>query len=496
MAESPSRPPSIPDLELYRTLAEESLGLMCIHDLDGVLQWVNRAAADSLGFEVEFGVGRNLRDFLSVSARPLFDQYLARIRASRADSGLMRLLAREGRERIWFYRNVLSPDGLRVLGHGLDVTERAAAEQELRESNERFRSLFEEAPIAYVEIDPSGAIRRVNRAAAEILGEPGLTGRILWQLVAPAERAVAAAEFREALGGSTQSYRALHRFEPASGVSRSLEMHLNLIPDRRRRIAGARCALLDMTQRLHAEEQVRLINAELEARVAERTAELLRSTADLRQFAYVVSHDLQTPLRQLRSLLDGIAAGLPGDAATGELVNRGRAGVERMSRLTARLLEYGLAVNAPARAARNVGLAGVIAESLANLETDIRESGARVEIGTMPSVTADPASLAQVFQNLIGNAIKYRRGEPSRIRIEAARRESEWLISVADNGMGIAPTDLETVFLPFSRLHGTEYPGAGVGLAICQRVIERNGGRIWVESKAGEGSVFCFTLPA
>lgn len=478
------------DCAPYKDLAENSLGLMCVHDLDGILLWVNRAVADALGYPVEAGVGRNLAVFLPPELRAQFPAYLDRMRRNTSDTGVLRLRAADGSERIWSYRNVLvnSEDGPRVLGHALDITQRVRAERTLKENKERFRALFQDAPVAYLEIEEGGAIRRVNRAACELLGcaSSELVGRSVWELMEPADRARAAATFRHLLGLATANVSDVFFVETAGGNRLSIEVHLSAVLDREGAFAWASCAMLDLTERLRAEAQVRQMNAELEARVAERTAELQRSNEELEQFAYIISHDLQAPLRHLRSLLTG---------APQNRLNETIATISRMENLISRLLEYSVAANAPLRPARSVSVSQVVQEGLANLETAVRQCNAKIEVGDMPTLVVDPTTLVQVFQNIISNALKYRGTDAPVIRISAEEDGDKWVFSVQDNGPGIPPKFRDHVFHAFRRLHGPEHPGAGVGLAICKKVIERNGGKIWVDSEEGRGCAFRFTLP-
>lgn len=477
------------DGRLYQDLAENSLGLMCAHDLTGTLLWVNRAVSEALGYPLAVAVGRNLGSFLPPRMQARFPEYLERIRSNGVDSGLLRLVASDRSERIWSYRNVLveTAEGPRVLGHAVDITDRVQAERELKASKERLQALFDDAPIAYLEIDRHDRIRQVNRAACELLGctDSELTGRVIWEFMHSTQRECGT-------GASSLLSRIAPRtgegftLQGAGGRELSVDVRVNAILDRDGEVVGARCAMLDITERLRAEEQVRLLNLELEARVAERTAELLRSNAELQQFAYVVSHDLQSPLRQLRSVLIG---------SEHDRIERGLTITERMSTLVSRLLEYSILAQSPLRPAKCVNVRDVVQESIANLQAAIADCRARVEIGDLPVVIADPTTLVQVFQNLIGNALKYARSDALIIRVSAVEECEYWVFSVEDNGPGIPSNQREAIFRPFHRLHGPECPGAGVGLAICKKVVERNGGRIWIESEPARGATFRFTLP-
>jgi len=170
-------------------------------------------------------------------------------------------------------------------------------------------------------------------------------------------------------------------------------------------------------------------------------------------------------------------------------------GATRMSALIGDLLSYSRVINADEIPMAPVAAREVVSWALENLQLAIRESGAVVEIGDLPTVTGERINLTQVFQNLIGNAIKYRGLSAPLVKIDARADGQNWVFSIADNGIGIAPAYHETIFGLFKRLHAEDYAGTGIGLAVCKRIIERHRGRIWVESAPGEGSTFRFTLP-
>jgi PAS domain S-box-containing protein len=487
---------------LYQHLVEHSLGLMCTHDLDGVLLSVNPAAAESLGYRAGQGVGRNIREFLAPEVHPRFDEYLERIRRNSGDSGYMKLRSRAGAERIWFYRNLKYQEQGRpaiVIGHALDVTDRIGAEKALRESEDRFRSLFENAPIAYHEMDRDGILRRVNRMECEILGwgPEEMIGRNVADFVVPDERGKCCAEIAAEGLAPAESRRFVQRFVCKNGMVRTLQVHENAICSSSGAVAGIRWALLDITERLASEEYVRKLNADLEERVASRTSEYLRSNDELRQFAYIVSHDLQAPLRQVGSIIRLLAGRYEDalDKSAKAWVEHASSRVEHMSALIDDLLCYSLIVNAGAPPLQTVDTSAALAGSMLNLRLSLEESGAQVTEGNLPTVLGDSLGMVQVFQNLLSNAIKYCGGGAPEIHVGAEQLPDEWVFSVRDNGIGIAPQDRERIFAVFKRLHGNEYPGTGIGLAICQKIIERNGGRIWVESESGKGSTFYFTVP-
>jgi len=235
----------------------------------------------------------------------------------------------------------------------------------------------------------------------------------------------------------------------------------------------------------------------LEARVAERTADLARSNAELEQFAYIASHDLQEPLRMVSSYVQLLERRYKGklDQDADEFIGYASEGALRMQRLINDLLAYSR-VGTRGKSFEEVDLEAALAQALDNLLLAIKEKNASITHDPLPAVYGDSGQLTQVFQNLVDNAIKFRREEAPRVHVSARLEGNDCICSVQDNGIGIAPEYLNRLFVLFQRLHTRkEYPGTGIGLAICKRIVERHGGRIWVESSPGEGSTFYFAIP-
>jgi signal transduction histidine kinase len=255
--------------------------------------------------------------------------------------------------------------------------------------------------------------------------------------------------------------------------------------------------LPEAIRRALQEKHLRQLRRQAEQELASKAVELTRSNADLEQFAYVASHDLQEPLRMVAAYTQLLAERYRGklDADADKFIGYATDGALRMQVLIQDLLAFSRVGRSGAGSA-SVDCNAVMQEVLQTLAPAIQESGAVVTYASLPSVWADRTQLAQVFQNLVGNAIKFRQEAPPIISIQAEKAEPDWLFSIRDNGIGIAPESAENIFVVFQRLHArTEYPGNGIGLAICKKIIERNGGRIWVESKGDCGSTFKFTLP-
>ncbi|HVS07964.1 MAG TPA: ATP-binding protein [Candidatus Dormibacteraeota bacterium] len=230
----------------------------------------------------------------------------------------------------------------------------------------------------------------------------------------------------------------------------------------------------------------------------QQASELKRSNADLEQFAYVASHDLQEPLRMVSGFTGLLKRRYGGklDADADEYIEFAVSGANRMQSLINDLLSYSR-VGREEVAAKAVDTQVALDQALANLQTAIDDRSAMVSCGQLPTVWANHGMLVRLFQNLISNALKFCKAERPIVRIQAEARGGDWVFSVADNGIGIDPQYKDRIFLIFQRLHKqSEYPGTGIGLAVCKRIVERNGGRIWLESEPGKGTTFFFTLPA
>jgi PAS domain S-box-containing protein len=251
-------------------------------------------------------------------------------------------------------------------------------------------------------------------------------------------------------------------------------------------------AIEDITEQKRAERELKQAEE-----LKQAIAALERSNRELEQFAYVASHDLQEPLRMVSSFTQLLAKRYQGklDKDADEFIAYAVAGAERMQRLINDLLTYSR-VDTRGKSFEPIDSEAVFNQAVANLRVAIKEGEAVITHDPLPPLIADDLQIVQLFQNLLGNAIKFHGKEPPRIHVSAKQEGNEWVFSFRDNGIGIAPEYFDRIFVIFQRLHGREeYPGTGTGLTICKKIVECHGGRIWVESEPSKGSTFYFTIP-
>ncbi len=258
------------------------------------------------------------------------------------------------------------------------------------------------------------------------------------------------------------------------------------------------CVLKDHLARLPTSVRRALEEKRLRKQRHQSEEELARSNAELQQFAYVASHDLQEPLRMIATYTQLLAERYRGrlDEQADKYIAYSVDGATRMQALIQDLLRFSRVGKAEIEP-RATDCRAVVEQALENLQAAVLESGAAVNWNGLPVVMADPGQLTQVFQNLIANAIKFHGAETPVIQIDSEQKEHNWVLSVSDNGIGIPPENWQDIFVIFRRLHTrSEYPGNGIGLSICKKIIERHGGKIWIEAQAKPGCHFKFTLPS
>ena len=372
-----------------------------------------------------------------------------------------------------------------------DITERKAAQQLLRESEGRLAGVIESAMDAIISVNPEQHIVLFNAAAEKMFGTSAIEvmGQSLDRLI-------------------PQGLRARHKshinnFFGTGGSTRPMGDHTPLMA---LRANGEEFPIEASISRVQVAGQllftaiVRDVTDSTRARLALESAnrELARSNAELAQFAFVASHDLQEPLRSISSCVQLLQMRYQGqiDARADEFIAHAVGGSQRMQMVIDDLLAYARISAAP-QVMRVIDLNAALQVAQENLSGAIADSHALISHDELPPLTANPIQIAQLFQNLLGNALKFRGGKAGRVHVGARLNGAEWIISVADQGIGIAPEHFERIFGLFKRLHGrNEYPGTGIGLTICQKIVERHGGRMWVESVVGQGSTFFFTLGA
>jgi len=361
--------------------------------------------------------------------------------------------------------------------------------RDLAQAEARYRDLFENAPDLMAVLEaPTGQVLECNTTLAGALGlcKDDIVGRPFLDLYTPECRAPAAETFAAFVqtGHVSNAERTLRR---ADGSLLEVLVQASPIRDGSGRIIAGRCTWRDVTRLKQAEREV-----------ARQVAALARSNAELEEFAYVASHDLQEPLRKILAFGDRLKAtcaeGLPGQGP--DYMERMLNAARRMQTLIDDLLTFSR-VTTQARPHVSVDLNEVLGEVLSDLEVRIEQSEAQVEVSALPTVQADPTQMRQLFQNLVGNALKFRRREVSpRIRIRAESVGAMSRISVEDNGIGFEEKYAERIFGIFQRLHGRgEYEGTGIGLAVCQKIAKRHGGEIVARGAPGRGATFIVSLP-
>jgi len=353
-----------------------------------------------------------------------------------------------------------------------------------------FRALLEFAPDAVVIVDRSARIVIVNRQAEEMFGydREELLGKPIEALI-PQRYHGAHVHHRDQYIHDPRTRpmgAGLELFARRKDGS-EFQVEISLAPVSEGDDQLVVSIVRDVTDRKAVEAQLR-----------ESAAELRQSNAELEQFAYVASHDLQEPLRMVASYTQLLSRRYKGklDDDADEFIGYAVDGATRMQALINDLLTYARA-GTRERPMVLTDVASIVDSVIADLTPSITEANATVTRSDLPTLVADPVQMTQLFQNLISNAIKFRGDTPPAVRVTAERDKHQWRFGIEDNGIGIAQEYADRIFVIFRRLHSRdEYPGTGIGLSICKKIVERHGGRIWVESRPGDGSTFFFTLPA
>lgn len=386
---------------------------------------------------------------------------------------------------------IRTKDGLMVLSAITDISERKRAEATTRRLAEREQLLLavvESSDDAIVTKSLDGIITGWNAAAELLFGHAAqdAIGKSI-DIIVPAElRSEVSVILNRIRGGERIDH---HETVRVSKDGRKIDVSLSVFPLRSStgEIIGAAKVARDITRQKQDQKALAAYDEELK-----------RSNADLEQFAYVASHDLQEPLRMVASYTELLADHYKGkvDKKAEKYIHYAVDGAKRMQQLIKDLLAYSR-IDSEAKTPTIIKSEAVVGDVLDRLKVAIEESHAQIAYDGLPAVHADTAQLAQVFQNLIGNALKFHGEHTPQIRIGAERKSDNWVFRVEDNGIGIDEQYAERVFQMFQRLHERgRFAGSGIGLAIAKKIVERHGGRIWFDSKPDNGTTFYFTMPA
>ena len=476
--------------ERYRMLLDgiENYAIFSMDPRGQILSW-NAGAERIKGYSADQIIGRNFSCFFPPAdierGRPEEILRIAAASGRHEEQGMR--VRRDGSR---FLANVVFTALRDAEGNLRGFSEFSHDLSESKKSEARYRGLLEAAPDAMVVVSQAGEIVLLNVRAEKEFGysRDELVGQKVKNIIPEgfAERIIA--------DGTRSAAEALAQqigtgIELAGRRKDGSEFPIEIMLSPLESADGilVTAAIRDITERKESDQHL-----------AKTVEELKRSNDDLQQFAYVSSHDLQEPLRMVSSYTQLLAKRYKGrlDSDADEFIAFAVDGCNRMQGLIQDLLAYSRA-GTNEKKLREVSSENALQKALINLRAAITQSGAVVTHDALPAITTDETQFTQIFQNLVGNAIKYRRAEVPRVHVSAARNDgNEWTFSVRDNGLGIDPQYFERIFVLFQRLHGRdEFEGTGIGLAVCKRIVERLRGKIWVESQLEKGSTFYFTLP-
>jgi two-component system, chemotaxis family, sensor kinase Cph1 len=359
--------------------------------------------------------------------------------------------------------------------------------------NSLYRGLIEEMSEGVATLTYDGAIFYCNAQLASLLQVPlnKIIGLNFNDFIIPEDLRIYWAIFENGLKTKNKGEINIKSFY---GVVLPVHISINTLKD----LNGVYVVITDLSKLKKAENKLREYQKSLEEKVEKRTEELAKSNAELEHFAYIASHDLREPLRMITSFLQLLERRYSDklDQDANEFIGFAVDGAQRLDEMIKDLLEYSQFTNIQ-REFENLKLEKVLEESLINLKVSIEENKAVITHDSLPIIEGDEQLLVQLFQNLIGNAIKYRSQETPHIHISVKKETNQYLFSIEDNGIGINSEHLNRIFKMFQRLHQKdEYEGTGIGLSITKKIITHHGGQIWAESEPGKGSTFYFTIPS
>jgi PAS domain S-box-containing protein len=471
------------------SIVESSDDAIIGKDLDGIIRSWNGGAERIFGYTAEEIVGKHISTLAAPDRVDEIPDILNRLRrGERVNHYETKRRTKDGR--ILNVSLTVSPirDSAGTIIGASKVARDITEQRRISDLKAQLAAVVESSDDAIVSKDLDGIIQSWNGGAERIFGYTAqeIVGKHISTLAAP-DRVDEIPGILDRLrrGERIEHYETKRRTK--DGRILTVSLTVSPIRDSSGAIVGASKVARDITEREQQEHVLR-----------EANTALTRSNDDLQQFAYSASHDLQEPLRMVSiygELLQkkfGGKLGAKGDEYIGYTIQ----GALRMEQLLRDLRTYTQASISGQEATEDIDAGEILNQALVNLGAAIKESGALITRTDLPRLRMHGFQLEQLFQNLIANAIRYRTSAPPRIHVAAVQQSAEWLFSVKDNGIGIHPQYKDQIFGLFKRLHNTsEYPGTGMGLAICERIVERRGGKIWVESEAGRGSTFYFTTP-
>jgi PAS domain S-box-containing protein len=508
----------------YRGLLEAAPDAMVVVNQAGEIVLLNVQAEKQFGYSRDELVGQKVKNIIpeGFAERLIADGTRSAAEALAQQIGTGIELSGRRRDGSEFPIEIMlspleSAEGILVTAAIRNISARQAAEEHLVQMESRYRGLLEAAPDAMVVVNQAGEIVLLNVQAEKQFGysRDELVGQMVKniipegfaeRLIADGTRSAAEALAQQIGMGIELSGRRkdgsefpieimLSPLESAEGI---------LVTAAIRNISARKKSEEDNAALENQATSLQTARDEMELRVDERTKELAvanqvleQSNLELKQFAYIASHDLQSPLRSISGFVQLLQLEYEEklDEQAQDWIRRTVQSIAQMQTLIRDLLSYSR-VDARSRPFTQIPFLDIVNDALTLLESSIHDSGGQVTCGPLPEIMGDRSQLVQLIQNLIGNGLTYHGDKPPHIHISAERSGEEWIFSVRDNGIGIDPKYYEQIFEIFKRLHDQkDYPGTGIGLAVCRRVVNRHGGKIWVKSKPGHGSTFHFTIP-
>ncbi|MEO8662379.1 MAG: PAS domain S-box protein [Bryobacteraceae bacterium] len=455
--------------------------------LDGTIIWANDAELAMLGYTAQEYIGRSIKEF-HVDP-PVIEDILLRLTSNEKLHGYeSRIRCKDGSIRhVAINSSVYRKNGEFV--HTRCFTRDITEERSKAEIQARLAAIVDSSDDAIISKDLNGVITSWNKSAERLFGYTAdeAVGQSVFTLLIPEDRQDEERNIFSLLLSGTRVDHYQTKRKRKDGTLLDISLTVSPVKNGAGQIIGASKTARDVTTQMRDQEAIR-----------EANEALLQSNADLEQFAYSASHDLQEPLRMVSAYGELLRKKYGGrlDDTADEYIGFVIEGASRMEHLLRDLRAFTHASIGTERPAPLVSAENALNSALRNLKTAIDENKAEITFGSLPLIRMHEFQLEQLFQNIIGNAIHYRSADSPRIHVSAEHEGNAWKFSIQDNGIGIEPEYKEQIFGIFKRLHtASEYPGTGMGLAICQRIVERAGGRIWVESQPGRGSTFFFLLP-